>query len=272
MSEKLIALIEHVFTVEEAEVLRHLKPLRSKKASSIARVAGRSVDETTEILKGLAHEKCVILGLLQDGRERFSLLPIVPGMFESALMRPSEDMLGEWHRGFAELYEDLYDTGYLADNIGKPAPFIRYIPVGEIIDTIPAALPSDRLEGMLERYDEYAIMVCQCRVSKKLTGDGCGRMLETCTAFGDIAGWLVRNGKAKSASMGDVVDMKRAAESEGLVTWMFNIGTGSRYNGSCSCCGCCCGALRSVTQFHAPGLIAPPPLYPVLRSVRMRIL
>jgi electron transport complex protein RnfB len=262
MSGKLVALIEHVFTEEEARVLRHLKPLRSKKASSIARAAGRPLDETRRVLNVLAHDKYVILGLREGDHERFSLLPIVPGMFESALMRPSEDSLGEWHRRFAELYEDLYDTGFVAHNISRSAPFVRYIPVGEVIDAIPAALPSDRLESMLERFDSFAITICQCRVSKKLTGDGCGRMLETCTAFGDIADWLVRNDKAKSATMRDVLDTKRAAESEGLVTWMFNVGTESRYNGSCSCCGCCCGALRSVTQFHTPGLIAPPHFLP----------
>jgi electron transport complex protein RnfB len=87
-------------------------------------------------------------------------------------------------------------------------------------------------------------------------------MIEVCTAFGDIAGWLADAGKAKAASKKDVLEVKAAAEKEGLVTWMFNVTSDTRYNGSCSCCGCRCGALRSVTEFNAPGMIAPPHFMP----------
>jgi len=30
----------------------------------------------------------------------------------------------------------------------------------------------------------------------------------------------------------------------------------------CSCCACCCGALRTISQFNAPGFIAPPHFMP----------
>lgn len=262
LSGKLIALVEHMYTEEEADILRHLKPMRAKKATSLAKAARRPVGEVAAILKRLAHEMNLILPVGRDGDERYSLLPVVPGTFEWALMRPTTDDLTEWHTRFAELFEDLFETGYIGDYAGKPAPAIRYIPVGEVIESLPSALPSDKLEDILDRYDQYSIAVCQCRLSKKLIGEGCGKMLETCTAFGDIAGWLVQNGKAKSASRKDVLEVKSAAESEGLVTWMFNVGNQSKYNGSCSCCGCCCGALRAATQYHSIGMIAPPHFKP----------
>jgi Pyruvate/2-oxoacid:ferredoxin oxidoreductase delta subunit len=33
---------------------------------------------------------------------------------------------------------------------------------------------------------------------------------------------------------------------------------------SCSCCGCCCGALRTISEFNMPGMIAPPHFVPKL--------
>lgn len=260
--DELVSLVQYMLTDEEADVLQHLKPLRAKKAGALARASGRSYADTRRILEQLANEKYIILGVGKGDRTRYSLMPIVPGTFEYVLMRPSEDMLSEWHRGFSKRFEALFSTGYMADYQEKPTRMVRYLPVGEVIDALPMALPSDRLEDILDRYDKFAIGICQCRTSKKLIGEGCGKPLEVCTAFGDIAGWLADMDKMKAASKQDVLEAKRAAEAEGCVTWMFNVGTESKYNGSCSCCGCCCGALRTVVDFNAPGFIAPPHFMP----------
>jgi len=260
--DELVSLVQHMYTAEEADILQHLRPMRARKASTLAKACGRPVGEVGRVLDDLAYGKFLILAVGHGAHARYSLMPIVPGTFEAVFMRPSADSVTEWHRKFAELYEALFDTGYLMDYQAKRFLPVRYIPVGEVIDAIPMALPSDRLEDILDGYDSYAIAVCQCRLSKQLVGEGCGKMLETCTAFGEIGKRLVSLGKARSASKRDVLETKAQAESEGMVTWMFNVGNASRLNGSCSCCGCCCGALRSITQFNMPGSIAPPHFMP----------
>ena len=95
-----------------------------------------------------------------------------------------------------------------------------------------------------------------------LTGEGCGRMLEVCTIVGEYVPAMIQRGFIKSASKRDVIEVKAAAEREGLVTWMVNEESGKYTSGLCSCCGCCCNALRTVTQLNAPGLIAPPHFVP----------
>jgi electron transport complex protein RnfB len=263
MCDELVALIEHMFTEDEADIVRHMKPLRARTASGLARTSGRPFPEVAEILRHLAHDLFILLSYGTGKRELFTLMPLVPGTFEAVLMRPSVDSATEWHREFSARFEALFSTGYITDyTIPKLQP-VRYIPVGEIIDTIPMALPSDRLESILDNFDSYAIATCQCRLSKHLIGDSCGRKIEVCTAFGDISKWLVKNGKARAASKQYVLETKAEAESQGLVTWMFNVGNESRINGSCSCCGCCCGALRTISQFNVPGNIAPPHFMPL---------
>lgn len=262
MSDALVELVRHMYSEDEADIVQHMRPMRPRTAASLARASGRTLPEVQQALHHLAHEMFILLAVGKGRHERFSLMPIVPGTFEAVLMWPSADSVTDWHRRFAELYEALFDTGYIADYLPSRHQPVRYIPVGEVIDAIPMALPSDRLETILDGFDSYAIAVCQCRLAKQLVGEGCGKKLDVCTAFGDISKWLVNNGKARQASKQDVLDTKAEAESQGMVTWMFNVGNNSRLNGSCSCCGCCCGALRSITQFNMPGSIAPPHFMP----------
>ena len=266
MSEDLLALVRHMYSEEEAELVRHLKVHRPATAVRLSRASGIPLEEARRILKTLAHEKFVLGFFGKADAEKYVLLPLVPGTFEMVLMRASKDTVTPWHRRFAELFEALFSTGFAADYMRVPIDSVRYIPVGEALPAVPEAMPCDRLESILERYDRFAIGVCQCRLSKGLVGEGCGRLLETCTAFGDGVPMLVREGKMREASMRDVIEVKREAESQGLVTWMFNVDYDARFNGSCSCCGCCCGALRSITEFNTTGFISPPRYVPVLNT------
>jgi len=51
-----LALIQHMFTEEEASVIRHLKPKEAKTAYEIAEAAKRPVEEVRPILDWLAEE------------------------------------------------------------------------------------------------------------------------------------------------------------------------------------------------------------------------
>lgn len=262
LCDELLALIEHMFSEEEAEVARHIKPWMPRTAASLARASGRPLPEVKEVLHRLAHEKYVLISLGEGDGERFVMLPILPGTFEHVLVCRSPDSVTPWHRRFAELYEALYDTGFATQYNRKPVGAVRYIPVGEAISSLPMALPSERLDMIVERYDDFAIGVCQCRLSRQLVGEGCGKMLETCTVMGEFAPALVKEGRMRQASRRDVLEVKAAAEKEGLVTWMMADDGTKSFRCSCSCCGCCCGALRQVTQFNSPGFVAPPHFMP----------
>ena len=262
MCDELVALVEHIFTEEEAEIVRHLKPLVPMSARRLSKAAGRPLRDVEDILEKLANEKYILVSFGKERRRLYTVMPIVPGTFESVLLRKSADSVTPWHVRFAELYEDLYATGFLADYYHKPMDSVRYLPVGEALQAQPMALPSDRLENILDRYHNFAVGVCQCRLTKQLVGDGCGKPLEVCTVMGDMAPTLVEQGRMRPVGKSEVLEIKRAAEKEGLVTWIMNEESGKFTNCSCSCCGCCCGAMRTVTQFNTPGFIAPPHFMP----------
>lgn len=263
-SDDLLELIMHMFTEDEADLVQHLPPFLPRSAEKVARLSGRSVRNVKQILDRLAFTKLVILA---GGSPRsYTIVPIVPGAFEMALMKPEISGLNAWHKEFAELFERLWDEGFMMDYVSSTRPPVRYLPVGGVSNTLNMAWPSDKLEDILEPYDLFAVGNCQCRLAMQLVGRGCDRPTENCVAIGPPAIPLLERSMMRKADRQEIIEIKRNAENHGCVTWMINEIGDRRGNGSCSCCGCCCHALRSISQFSTPGMISKPHFMPVLDS------
>ncbi len=261
--DELMALVRHLFTEEEAAVVRHLGLYRGRRAADLARAERRPVEEIEPILHRLADEKRVIVASGPPEDRQYRLPPIVPGIFELALIGQTPESLTPWHRRFIELFETLCDTGYSIDYGNHATPMVRYLPVGKAIEAHPMALPSDKLEVVLDQFETFGIGQCQCRMAMQALGRGCGKPLGNCTVMGQWAERGIKEGVLRRVSKKETLEIKREAESHGLVNWMMNVES-PRGQCSCSCCGCCCHALRAVNEFNAPGFIAPPHFLPRL--------
>lgn len=263
LCDELVALVQHLFSGEEAMIVRHLKPFSiGKTAKAIASAEHRPVEEVSRILERLANERFIIMSMGPQSMKRYFLIPMFPGVMENIMFRNSMDGLTDWHRRFAELFEKLFETGYMADYSRNPVEIVRYLPVGRSIEKHTMAWPSDHIEEILDRYKSFAVTYCQCRLTEKLIDRDCGKPLETCVILGGFAENLVRNGRMRRAEKQEVIDIKKNAEAHGLVTWMGNEDSGKGTNVSCSCCGCCCHNLRIMTEFNMPSMIAPPHFIP----------
>ena len=263
--DELVAFVQHLFTEEEAGVVRHLGPLVGMSAADIARAEHRHVEQVEPVLQHLAVVKRAIDASGPQGREKYGLMPIMPGIFELVLVGRSPDTMSPWHRRFSELYEALYETGYLTDyqeGHTRPSRFFRWISVGSTIEAHPMALPSDRLEVILDRFSVFGITHCQCRLSMQATGHGCGKPTGNCAAMGQFAEKGIQQGWLRPVSRKDLLEIKREAESNGLVTWTMNAESSPRGQAMCSCCGCCCHAMRIVNEFSCPGVMAPAHFLP----------
>jgi Pyruvate/2-oxoacid:ferredoxin oxidoreductase delta subunit len=141
------------------------------------------------------------------------------------------------------------------------------LPVEKAIEAHPMALPSDKLEVVLDQFDIFGIGQCQCRTSMRALGRGCDKPLGNCMVMGQWAKIGIESGIIQQVSKKAALEIKREAESFGMVNWMMNVqATGGQ--SSCSCCGCCCHALRMVNEFSAPGMIAPPHFLPQFTAAR----
>ncbi|MBN1910753.1 MAG: 4Fe-4S binding protein [Pirellulales bacterium] len=259
--DEFMAFVTHTFTEEEAAVARHVGKMRGRTAQQIARAARRPVEEIEPILERMASELRTIGCEGPTEQRRYRLMPVMPGIFEMVLIGQAPDEMNDWHRRFAELFESLYETGYMVDYQQKRSSMIRFLPIGGIVGAHPAALPADRLEVVLDQYDTFGVGYCQCRIANASVGTACDRPLEVCTPMGKWAAQGIEAGWLRSISKQALLDVKREAESHGLVTWIMNVASSSG-QASCSCCGCCCKAMRTVNEFNAPGMMAPPHFMP----------
>ncbi len=273
--DELVALVSHMFTEEEAFLVRHLKPFRMKTAVSLAKIEHSPADKIKKILDRLADKKNVIGAAGSGDKRRYFIMPLIPGTFEWVLIHPSMNDISPWHRRFAELFDALYDTGYECDYYKKFGEMnalspIRYIPIKQSIESHPMALPTDKLAEVLDRYDDFGIGICQCRTTKNILKQDCGRPIEVCASFGPMVEKLVEKGKLRRVEKKELIEIKAAAEASGLITWILNVDekTARLGNCSCSCCGCCCPMLRTMTEFNISGLIAPPHFMPVFDRIK----
>jgi len=259
--DELVAFVEHVFTEEEASLVRHLGTMKARSASRIARAARCDVDTAARALEHLAYGKKVIWAEGPVEGRRYRLLPLMPGMFELALIGVAPDAMTEWHRGFAERFDAIFETGYMLEYRDGQIPAFRFLPVDGTTGAHPAALPSDQLEVVLDRYDSFGVGHCQCRATAGVRGAACDTPSEVCAVMGKWADMAAEGGFVRRVSKQELLEIKRNAESHGLVTWILNVESAGG-QASCSCCGCCCKAMRIVSEFNAPGMIAPPHFMP----------
>lgn len=265
--EELVAFVRHLFTEEEAGLVRHLAVYRGKTEADLARLAHRPVQEVRPILHRLAIEKRAIACSRPDDARKYKLMPIFPGIFEMVLIGVAPESLSEWHRRFAELFELLCDTGYPLDYMTRRSRFVRFLPVGKAIESHPMALPSERMEVILDQFEVFGVGQCQCRIAAQVAGQSCGKAMGNCISMGEAAAIGLKLGWLKPLGRKDVLEIKAAAEAEGMVNWMFNVAS-TKAQHSCSCCGCCCKAMRLVNEFNAPGVMAPPHFRPRFDSAR----
>jgi ferredoxin len=76
--------------------------------------------------------------------------------------------------------------------------------------------------------------------------------LDICMTFNHTASSLIRHGIARSADVGEILDLLQRAHDLGLVQFGENVQR--QVNFICNCCGCCCEALIAARRF---GLLHP---------------
>jgi len=259
--DELIAFVQHLLTEEEAAVMRHLGPMRGRRAGAVARAEHRPVDEVEPILQRLALDKRCIAATGSNNARRYQLMPLIPGIFEMVLIGVEPAAFNDWHRRFIELFEALYSSGYIADYRGSRSPAVRFLPLAAAQGLRPGALSAGHFAEVADRFRTFAVGQCQCRMTMNTLGHGCGRPLGNCTIMGTWAESAIRGGWARQVSRDEVLAIKAEAEAAGLVSWVLNVKSAAG-QASCSCCGCCCHAMRMVSEFSVPGWFAPPRLRP----------
>ena len=234
-----IKILKKLFNEEDAALFLKLSPLLEK-PEDVADRLGKDPDALAEHMEGMA-QKGLLFRVRKGGRVRYSAAPYVVGIFEFQL----KDMKGEFARDNDDYFEEA--LGNEIQNFKTPV--LRSIPVRrDLVAEWPVAPYEDAVE-ILKSHKRIAVMPCICRTMKGSLDEACDKPLEVCMAFGSHADYYVENKMGRYIQLAEAKEVLKKGEAAGLVLQPFN---SQKIGGMCSCCGCCCGVLRSLRKQPKP--------------------
>jgi ferredoxin len=224
-----------------------------------------------EILENV--EKLAKIGLIFNQPNRtglmvYRLMPFIDvGVFEYTYMGKLED--SEKNRELAQLFYKLTsdvkgklikDYDVVLNFLKNRAPVDRTIPFTEnkatgaeieiLVDeslNVPEerVLPVQKVEELIEKFDDIAVGHCFCRHHHDLLGDPCKQtdIRENCFTFGKSARFTSEQGFARMVSKEEALDIIRRSDEDGLVHKAYHphFDTTRDETSLCICCNCCCG-------------------------------
>ena len=250
LSDRLVALVSHLFTREEALLGARLSFLRPRTAEYIARKTGIRQEELVNRLEEMCRKRIII-----KVAKRYMLYPLIPGTFEN-ILRTGEG--SPWHNRYAELVNDLFNTGYLREYFTRPVNAIRNIPVQEVVQDKSFVAGADLVSEIIDSHRDFAVFhACPCRQSMHLTGHACKRAAPSdgCLTFGEFSKGVAADGNGRSVGKSEMVDIVAERRARGLVFFTSNA-VPSLQTAICTCCDCCCHALGIINDFG--GKLAAP--------------
>ncbi len=234
-----IKLLKRLFSEEEAELFLNLYPV----LESPEEVANRMGVDPGELAKKM--EVMAQKGLLFRQRKgegvRYAAVPYVVGIMEFQVNRL--DLV------LAREMDQYFESSFGRTIQSFKTPVMRTIPIQkELVAQWPVAPYEDVLK-IIEDQTVIAIAPCICRTISRLNDKGCDKPLEACFMFGSHAHYYVENQMGRYINKEEAREIIKRNEEAGLVMQPFNA---QKVGGMCSCCGDCCGMLRSLKKQPFP--------------------
>jgi NAD-dependent dihydropyrimidine dehydrogenase PreA subunit len=193
-------------------------------------------------------KKGLIVGIPRETKPPlYMALHAVVGFWEAQVNKLDPDVVRD--------VEDYLDT-LMEQSFWRGSPQMRTIPVNKSISIENVVMPYERAEELVHAHKTFAVSNCICRQEKRIMGKGCDKPEESCLQFDMAADSVIRKGKGRAISLEETLAILKRAEEVGLVLQPANAKDPLFI---CTCCGCCCGVLRSLKRYPEPAsLVASP--------------
>ncbi len=246
-------ILRRIFTPEDAEFAMHLT-LIPEEPRVIARRAKIPVEKAARRLEEM-EKKGLILCILEENKPPLYMAEqYVVGFWE-----------GQVNKLDPELVQDVeeYRDAFRGQAFGRRIPQLRTIPVNKSVSMENVVMPYERAEELVHTQKSFAVSNCICRQGMRVIGKGCDKPEESCLQFGMAADSVVRNGRGRAISMEETLAILQRAEEVGLVLQPNNAKDPLFI---CTCCGCCCGVLKSLKGYPEPASVVASPFWASLNT------
>ena len=248
-----IKILKRLFNEADAELFLLMTPMLETPQAVAERLALDSA-ATAAHLEDMA-SRGLLFRQRKEDRVRYAAVPFVVGLFEFQLNTVDRDLA----RDLEGYYEEALGKTFTA----QTTPLMRTIPINRRLVAEWPVAPYEDVLAILEQQTTIAVAPCICRTAQQRAGKGCDKPMEACFLFGSHAQYYVDN------HMGRFIDKEEAKaivaqnEAAGLVMQPFNA---QRMGGMCSCCGDCCGMLRSLKKQPVPAAAVKSNYYAVVED------
>jgi electron transport complex protein RnfB len=234
-----IKILKHIFTPEEAEIAcclnYKLEPLKT-----IFNRAGHRVDSPEKLERRLdrIQEKGGIESKIKHGKMHYCNAPLIVGMYEYQLNRLTPEFIKDINE-----YTSGKDFGI--EFLSTKLPQMRTIPVAKSIHPHHNVRTFDEVATLIQQAEGPFVMYeCICRKKKSMEGKPCKKTdrQETCLAIGSMARMELQSGAGREITRDEAMSIIEKNQKQGLVLQPSNT---QKAEFICSCCGCCCGMLRT---------------------------
>ncbi len=257
--KKVDELLRIFWTEDEAKLLSQFNSCDAPTSlNELAERTGLSKDVIKEKLRKPLKKKTITkIGT------KYTLLPLVPGIFEQYYIRRQDTQ--ENLKKAAEIYRYLFKNFLPSMYIEKDFKLFRprlpleakekLIEVNAEFDVKHQVLPFELVEEIINKYDKFTTVPCQCRLIGEYTGEPCKLAPATlgCFLAGPVAEQAILGG-APAMNKEQAIEFLKKTEKAGLV---HNCVADSSPDSSvviCNCCSCHCGSLIAAKEHKIVGV------------------
>jgi len=246
-------ILRRLFTPEDAEFAMHLT-LIPEESRVIARRAKIPVEEAARRLEEMEKKGLIFSDRPENKPPLYMAAQYAVGFWEGQLNKLDPELVHN-----AEEYRDTFSK----QGFWGRTPQMRTIPVNKSISIENVVMPYERAEELIRTKKSFAVSNCLCRQGERITEKGCDKPEESCLQFGMAADSVVRNGRGRAISMEEALAILQRAEEVGLVLQPNNAKDPLFI---CTCCGCCCGVLKSLKRYPEPASMVASPFWASLNT------
>lgn len=272
---KILKILQHVFSPEEAAMLANFSTplLDAQIIDKFAKKTKIPLDKVEKIFEGLSKRGLIFkFHNKNDGLDYYSLMPIVPGIFEFYYAaNPNADPKKE--RPMADFFEDFI-ISTLTHEMRSTSPWARVLPavepieklieINENVDTEPKILPFEEAAKVLQACRSFAVMPCSCRVHGKYLGRDVSKYpLDVCLTLNTWADYVIERGIGRKIEMKDALQILKDSEKKGLVHSTAN---SFKTIFICNCDPENCGILAGFIRSRYPDTLAKSNFLPTINA------
>ncbi|TFF89643.1 MAG: 4Fe-4S dicluster domain-containing protein [Promethearchaeota archaeon] len=274
ISDTLLSILKHAIAEENLEFMMAFKKSISQSMDQLKESSGLTEEEILEKADALAKKGVLFNQPSSSGVMVFRLLPI-GRQFEYTFMQELEkteenmkisDLFAKLHEELDGLIQKNYDR--FIKGMSKIPPIDRTVPIrtnketGNELNIIvnkeleapeQKIIPTQKVEELINKFDDIAVGHCYCRQHKEFLGDPCKHieLTPSCFTLGKSARHTSNHGFSKLVSKEEALKILKKIEDAGLVHKAYHLHSDISKDevAICNCCSCCCLTARDCLIF-----------------------